>query len=61
VISLLVLMVGGFAGYQFLAFEFRPMNSLSYWRQPVIVERDIMQPRLYNSNGGEAEIRGGVV
>ncbi len=27
----------GIAGYKFLAFEFRPMNSLPRWHQPVVI------------------------
>ncbi len=50
-ITFLVVVALGIAGYKFLAFEFRPMNSLPYWRQPVIVERDIMEPLLYNAYG----------
>ncbi len=40
-----------FAGYQFLAFEFRPMNSLPYWHQPVLLEAGMRPARLCNVNG----------
>ncbi len=35
-IRLLILVALGFTGYQFLAFEVRPMNSLPFWHQPVV-------------------------
>ncbi len=50
-IALLVLLVGGFAGYEFLAFEFRPMNSLPFWRQPVVVYDGGVPLQFFNKFG----------
>jgi hypothetical protein len=37
-IRLLILVALGFTGYKFMVMQFRPMKSLPFWHQPVVVD-----------------------